>query len=167
MHSSSPSKESMKSLRSHVVRTFKRQLERRGRMVVPQGWGLDPLADVRRLAQIWRYPLELLFDIGANEGQTAKRFLQEFPGAEVLSFEPHPATFARLTEKMSEAPHFRAFNLGLSTEIGETEMFEYAFSTINNDDLRRPSKNRTISAGGMSDWSAAITAVSHCTRYSS
>jgi FkbM family methyltransferase len=122
----------MKSLRSHVVRMFKRQLESRGRMVVPRGWGLDPLADVRRLAQIWHYPLELLFDIGANEGQTAKRFLQEFPGAEVLSFEPHPATFARLTERMSEAPHFRAFNLGLSTEIGEMEMFEYELSTINS-----------------------------------
>lgn len=38
----------------------------------------------------------VVFDVGANVGQSAQRYLKEFPRATIYSFEPVPATFHQL-----------------------------------------------------------------------
>jgi hypothetical protein len=38
----------------------------------------------------------VIFDVGANEGITTRRFLSSFPSATVHAFEPHPGLFAKL-----------------------------------------------------------------------
>jgi hypothetical protein len=60
----------------------------------PYGW--DVMLDIKRLSRMWNYSAGVCFDVGANTGQTATRFLKEFPGALVFSFEPHPETYIAL-----------------------------------------------------------------------
>jgi FkbM family methyltransferase len=95
-------------------------------------FGLDPFTDIRRLAGIWSYPINLIFDVGANDGSTAVMALSRFPEARVVSFEPHPTTFAKLNARMAGNPRHRSVNVALGPEAGEAEMFEYAESKINS-----------------------------------
>jgi FkbM family methyltransferase len=95
-------------------------------------YGLDPLRDIKRLAATWDYPLTLVLDVGANDGGTARLALRAFPTAQVISFEPHPATFAQLTDRLGRHPRFRATAVALGSEIGEAQMFEYPNSGVNS-----------------------------------
>jgi FkbM family methyltransferase len=49
-------------------------------------------------------PAPLLFDVGANVGQTATRLAELSPRGRILSFEPAPATFQRLGEAVAGLP---------------------------------------------------------------
>jgi hypothetical protein len=55
--------------------------------------GISPFIDIRRLSRRLGYPIQILFDVGANIGQTAQKVLDAFPSVSVVCFEPHPATF--------------------------------------------------------------------------
>jgi FkbM family methyltransferase len=95
-------------------------------------FGLDPWADVGRLANDWNYPINLFFDVGAHYGETAAAALRRFPEARVVSFEPHPVTFSELMKRMGDEPRFQGVGSALGSEIGEVEMFEYDNSKINS-----------------------------------
>ena len=56
--------------------------------------GQDVVADLWRRAP--DLAVSIIFDVGANEGQSALRFAKAFPGARIVSFEPFQSTFARL-----------------------------------------------------------------------
>jgi FkbM family methyltransferase len=123
----------MNFFRSRIVKSVKWMLERQGRVLAPSSqFGLNPFTDVRRLADAWKNPIETIFDVGANDGETALTVLEEFPEARVLSFEPHPSTFAKLVARVGCSPRFRGFNLALGTDIGEVEMIEYDESKTNS-----------------------------------
>ena len=57
--------------------------------------------------------------------------LQPFLDADILSFEPHPVTFARLRDSVT-GPRFRAFNIALGDKTGEAEFFCYDDHKINS-----------------------------------
>src|SRR5205809_7593859 len=59
-------------------------------------WGLDVWLDIARLSERRGFPINCVFDIGANVGRTSLTVLEHFPNAEVYSFEPHPDTFEKL-----------------------------------------------------------------------
>ena len=58
--------------------------------------GVDLLHDARVL--LGEVPAPVLFDIGANIGQTALAMRATFPSARIWSFEPSPSTFASLRQ---------------------------------------------------------------------
>jgi FkbM family methyltransferase len=124
----------MDNIRSQVARTAKRVLARQGLVLfrATSKFGLDPWADVNRLASAWNYPITLFFDVGANDGETAATALGRFPKAQVVSFEPHPVTFSRLMTRMGDETRFHGVNSALGSEIGEAVMFEYDNSSINS-----------------------------------
>jgi FkbM family methyltransferase len=123
----------MNFFRSRIVKSVKWLLERQDRVLAPSNqFGINPFADVRRLASTWNNPIKTIFDVGANDGETALSVLEEFPEARVLSFEPHPSTFAKLVARVGSSPRFRGFNLALGTDIGEVEMIEYDESKTNS-----------------------------------
>src|SRR5262245_32345562 len=64
--------------------------------------GRDMFFDIKRLARAWDHQIKCVFDVGANDGTSARAALAAFPEAGILSFEPHPVTFARLRERVSE-----------------------------------------------------------------
>jgi FkbM family methyltransferase len=88
-------------------------------------FGIDPFADVEHLAQQWNYPLTTLFDVGANDGDTASEMLKAFAGAKIYSFEPHPTTFMKLRERFSANPRIQTVEVALSSNAGSAEMIAY------------------------------------------
>ncbi len=61
-------------------------------------------------------------DVGANEGQTAARFLIWFPRARIVSFEPVPATFRRLQAAFGRHPRVTCENLAASAANADVQM---------------------------------------------
>jgi len=85
---------------------------------LPRGLRLDvDLARFRPLADF-----TTVIDIGANEGQTAARFLALFPRARIYSFEPVPATFRRLAAAYASHPRVTCENLAASSASEDVQM---------------------------------------------
>jgi FkbM family methyltransferase len=121
-------------IRSYAGKSAKRILASQGIAVVRpmMKFGFDPFTDIRRLAGVWNYPVKTIFDVGANDGDTALKALKEFPEAQVTSFEPHPSTYAQLIAKIGGNPRFQGINVALGAQTGEVEMFEYDDSKVNS-----------------------------------
>lgn len=88
----------------------------------PQHLGVNPFRDMRRL--LAGVPHPTILDVGANEGQSVDRFRAVFPGAVIHSFEPSPATFARLARHCEGLPGVRAWNLGVGAATGTLPFHE-------------------------------------------
>ena len=102
---------------------LRERLKRRGwflysRHTLPRSVRLDiDLARFRPLADF-----ATVIDVGANEGQTAARFLACFPRARIISFEPVPATFRRLAAAQGGAPRVTCENLAASNANEDVQM---------------------------------------------
>jgi FkbM family methyltransferase len=121
--------------RSQVSKSIRWLLARPGLTVfnLKNGnFGFDPFVDIRRLADAWNYPVQMFFDVGANDGDTALTALKWFPEATVFSFEPHPSTFAALTARVGAHSNFRGINVALGAAAGKIELFEYDLSKVNS-----------------------------------
>jgi len=78
----------------------------------PPPHGLSFAADYRR-----KFPnkrIRLIFDVGANVGQSVVEFQRDFPSAVILSFEPDRNSFDIL-----QRVNGRAYNLALSSSPGQ------------------------------------------------
>jgi FkbM family methyltransferase len=60
----------------------------------------------------------MMFDVGANEGQTATALAWNFPGAAVHSFEPDPDTYEKLCRNTAEYSCVSAHNFAVGRENG-------------------------------------------------
>ena len=87
----------------------------------PQGIGADPFADMSKLVGT---PRPLIFDVGANVGQSVQFFRSWFPKAEIHSFEPSPTTFELLKHNVSGDRGARVWNYGLGSQNAELEFLE-------------------------------------------
>jgi FkbM family methyltransferase len=72
--------------------------------------GVDLLLDLERLPTV---PVQIIFDVGAHHGETAKSFLEAFPRAVIYSFEPVAANFACLTVNTARLPNVKCFQIAL------------------------------------------------------
>lgn len=54
-------------------------------------FGNDPLRGI--LYTLKNYKFNIIFDVGANTGQSAELFSKRFPNAKIYCFEPFSATF--------------------------------------------------------------------------
>jgi FkbM family methyltransferase len=88
-------------------------------------YGISPFLDIARLSRAFDCPVGTFFDVGANAGQTAREALDTFPDSNVFSFEPHPATFKRLTEAIAD-PHLFAYQIAFTEQDGNMTLYEYA-----------------------------------------
>jgi hypothetical protein len=110
-------------------------------------FGVDLWFDIARLSERWGFPINRVFDVGANIGQTALPVLAHFPNAEVYSFEPHPDTFKRLAEALKGRGRAQAFNIALSDKSGEAELFTYDNDSMNSLSPTAPGSVRGDLAG--------------------
>ena len=76
-----------------------------------------------RYGQKWIKDLnpQVIFDIGANIGQSAIAFHALFPSAQIYSFEPVPDCFEELNVRTSGILNIHTFNIALGDFIGDTE----------------------------------------------
>lgn len=71
-----------------------------------------------RLRQIERAGVDLLLDVGANEGQYARNMRRAGYRGEILSFEPNPAAFATLDAHCRADPKWTARNCAVGDAPG-------------------------------------------------
>lgn len=60
----------------------------------------------------------IIFDVGANAGQSVERFRNYLPEANILSFEPYPLVFKTLKCKELKDKNLKCFNIGLGSKNG-------------------------------------------------
>jgi FkbM family methyltransferase len=76
--------------------------------------------------------INTVFDVGANEGQSARAFLRHFPQARIFSFEPTPATFQALSRFAQIQPRITPVNKALGEAPGRVAINENAFHQTNS-----------------------------------
>jgi FkbM family methyltransferase len=91
--------------------------------------GRDHLADIR---YILGSGAKIIFDVGANEGQTMLAMAATFPHAEIYSFEPNPEVFLRLAASASRFDSVHTHNVALGSRTGEAKLFRFAFDQTNS-----------------------------------
>ena len=72
----------------------------------------------------------VIFDVGAHIGQSIVYLKELFPESEMLSFEPDPDSFAKLSAE--KVPGVRYFNLALSDKDGESTFYRNRISHTNS-----------------------------------
>jgi FkbM family methyltransferase len=113
-----------------VAEFARRLLARRGYLLLKRDfarYGMLPFLDAGRIGQSWNGTIGTVFDVGANQGQFASEALRELPFALIYSFEPHPATFRRLTQAISDA-RFSPHQLAFADCIGAATLYVYGES---------------------------------------
>lgn len=98
-----------------VVRRFARRL---GYDIVR--WN-DPMSD---MAALMRGGSPVVFDVGANVGQSVRRFRERFPTCVIHAFEPSPTTFALLRGEVGRLDRVRLHNCALGATPGRLELLE-------------------------------------------
>lgn len=83
------------------------------------------------LAAMQVKPPAVVFDVGANVGQSAREFRKHWPEALIYTFEPVPATFERLAVVAAGDDRMVASNVGLSRASGTRKMTSRGASTGN------------------------------------
>jgi FkbM family methyltransferase len=86
---------------------------------------------------------KIIFDVGANIGQTARSYRRLFPQAEIWSFEPFPASFDALFHSVSDQK-FHPEPLALSDRIAGASLNIGAVSITNSLLRRETDSGKTI-----------------------
>ncbi len=73
--------------------------------------------------------VDVIFDIGANKGQSIKLFQKQFPKSKIYSFEPNPKLFSCLKNKYLHNKQVRIFELAISNKNGENQFNENLFDS--------------------------------------
>lgn len=66
----------------------------------------------------------VLLDVGANMGRYASYLRELVPDATIYAFEPHPATFARMSARLSSL-RVQAVRQAMSDQAGVTQLFDF------------------------------------------
>lgn len=88
-----------------------------------------------------RLGVDCLFDVGANVGQYAAELRNMGYRGLILSFEPDPACFEKLSARCAGDPHWHAFNLALGSREGTAEFNLMTIPLFNS--FRQPSTEET------------------------
>jgi FkbM family methyltransferase len=110
-------------MRATIKNIIKMSLDRL--RIRPMHFGVNLYDDIRRRLPNQRF--SILFDVGANEGQTVKAFRNNFPSATIHCFEPNPECCRRLTN-FGVAVHQMALGneageIGFDQSQGQSDMF--------------------------------------------
>ena len=115
------------SFRKSINRILKPLL---GYEITKVEFGRDLWSDVKTVLAAGE--IKTVFDVGANEGQSAREFLRHFPTARIFSFEPTPATFQALSRFAQTQPRVTPVNKALGEAPGKIELNENAFHQTNS-----------------------------------
>lgn len=89
----------------------------------------DVISDLRR--DLPKKAFRMIFDVGANTGQSAVEYAGRFPDAQIYSFEPVRDTFQQLVEAAKPFPNVKPYCVALSKESGERTIALGGNSTMN------------------------------------
>jgi FkbM family methyltransferase len=87
--------------------------------VVPTG--IKWLYDVKRFSNSKRQ--DIIFDVGAFDGDTVSRINQYFPESRIFAFEPVKKSFNKLRINTGEHKNIHCFNIGMGSKPAEKEIY--------------------------------------------
>ncbi len=90
---------------------------------VPQGRGGNLAADLRANFPLWRF--RTVFDVGANVGQTADGFSEDFRDADTYCFEPGQKAYEELRLNIERGAwhNVQAYRCAFGAQEGEAELY--------------------------------------------
>jgi FkbM family methyltransferase len=96
------------------------------------GLGNSPEINARAESSILSYFIKqnrsdkpVVFDVGANIGSYSAKIKNLIPNAQLVAFEPHPATYKRLVES-AEKYGFTPVNKGCGATSGKLKFYDYS-----------------------------------------
>jgi FkbM family methyltransferase len=102
------------------------------RLIVTDRLGVDVIRDPNKLRSDDRYrthlagkSIDMIFDIGANVGQSAIRFGRAFPSAQVHAFEPVWETFRQLQSNVRQYNNIYARHHGFGSTAERRDIYLY------------------------------------------
>ncbi len=92
-------------------------------------WGSDPYRDQVELVR--SRPVQTIFDVGANVGDTVAAYRRLFPGATIHAFEPFPEAFQALRANFAQCPQVLAHQCAVA-ERSATVQFHVNEASVTN-----------------------------------
>lgn len=147
----------MSSLK-HTARTLFKDTSRRMRLKVSrvaadQIRGAEPLCDLQFL--LGRTSELVIFDVGANDGETAASILETFPCARLTAIEPFGECCAKLAKRFAADDRVRIENLAMGAQLGAAELNLYSGDRMNSL-LELNTGPKSIMSGFKKTGSAAV-----------
>ena len=99
--------------------------------------GRDPFQDMRRLTDSARPGI--IFDVGANRGQSVAAFRAQFPSSVIHSFEPSPLIFEHLKQQTAGMPNLQLNNFAIGATRERRVLIENNQDTVSS--LLAPGKD--------------------------
>lgn len=96
----------------------------------PPEVGQSALADMKRFVPAGGRPV--ILDVGANTGQSVKRFRKVFPSSIIHSFEPSQRIFDQLKVNIAGQEGVCAWNCGLGAAVGRQTFLENTHSDMSS-----------------------------------
>jgi FkbM family methyltransferase len=91
--------------------------------------GRTPYQDIaKRLAE----PCPVLFDVGANIGQTTEQLIKSFPTAQIHAFEPGADAFCALSAAYQARKEVHLNNVGVAANSGNKPFFENSITLLSS-----------------------------------
>ena len=115
----------MKRIVRHIIRKFGFDIVR----FSPDQFGKFPLDDMAKFIHNQR---PVIFDVGANEGQSIHRFRSQFPRCIVHSFEPSATTFQILRQQAARLKDVHLWNYALGSVPGQMTLLENSNSLMSS-----------------------------------
>ncbi len=84
-------------------------------------YGVDPYLDIKKISPSRAF--DTIFDVGANEGQSALEFERKLAPATIYCFEPFPKTFERLAKNTTGHSNIKPINTALGESSGWHTMY--------------------------------------------
>jgi len=103
---------------------------------------IDVILDIRRLVPL--SSVQVIFDVGANVGETVCWLRRAFPHAHIVAFEPVKATFRELERRVGHLPKVTLLNVALGAQPAVEVVHLQADSCLNS---LNPSVNHPAPAG--------------------
>lgn len=105
--------------------------------------GSDFVSDLKR--ELPDFAPDIVFDVGANTGTTARRYAEEFPSARIYCFEPVEPTFFELQRNLGQHANCLCFPIGFGETAGIVNMlFDTAHPTRSRVLESNPETEETV-----------------------
>jgi FkbM family methyltransferase len=112
---------------------LRRLLESHGYQIYRRPWlpkGTDPW---ETLNVVWpRWKPDVVFDVGANVGDTTLQLAARHPAAVIHAFEPVTDTYATLVQRTSGNSRIHAYQLALGASAGRARINLFEHSTLSS-----------------------------------
>lgn len=84
------------------------------------------------IARLLSQDVKVIFDVGANVGDTVQKYAQRFTDASIYCFEPDPLTFTRLKKRFEPLAHVHPYQMAVAAEEGTAELYVGQYSVMNS-----------------------------------